>query len=216
MFLIDDFMDEEACASLRKRILATPFVSGSGTAGGMASTVKSNLQLDPIKGRKILDEIKTRIITDPRVDLYAMPERIVGAMINRYDEGMNYGNHSDAPIMENSRCDLSFTLFLEDYTNYEGGELVLEQEHGLLKVKPKIGSIFVYSTGSMHRVETVARGSRLACVGWIKSRIRDEGKRKVLRDLNTVLGAHLESNGHDEAADLTLKIIGDLIRMWSD
>lgn len=216
MLLIDDFLDEEGCARLRQKILATPFVAGASTAGGMAANVKNNLQLDPQKGRRILDEIKSAILADPRIDLYAMPLQLVGVMINRYDVGMSYGNHTDSPIMEGLRCDLSFTVFLEDHQNYDGGELVMEQEHGLLKVKPKIGSIFVYSTGLTHRVEPVTRGSRLACVGWIQSRIRDEAKRKVLRDLNAVLGANMETRGHDAVADLTLKIISDLIRMWHE
>lgn len=216
VLLIDDFLGQDQCARLRQRILATPFIAGSTTAGGMAASVKKNLQLDPQKAGKILDEIKSSILVDPRIDLFAMPERLVGVMVNRYDEGMEYGNHSDSPIMEGVRCDLSFTLFLEDCQNYDGGELVLEQEHGLLKVKPKIGSIFVYSTGLMHRVTKVTRGSRLACVGWIKSRIRDENRRKVLCDLNSVFGAYLQRNGHDDVADLQLKVIGDLIRMWHD
>lgn len=216
MLLIDDFLDDETSARLREKILSTPFQTGGATAGGMAASVKNNVQLDAVKGRKIVEEIKSLLMRDPRVDLYAMPERIVGVMVNRYDVGMSYGNHSDSPIMEDIRADLSFTLFLEDYANYDGGELVLEQEHGLLKVKPKIGSLFVYSTGLMHRVTEVTRGSRLACVGWMKSRIRSEDQRKALRDLNAVLGAYVERNGHDAVADLQLKVIGDLIRMWHD
>ncbi|CCJ05988.1 Fe2+-dependent dioxygenase [Methylocystis sp. SC2] len=216
MLLIDDFLDDDQCARLRQRILNAPFVSGASTAGGMAANVKKNLQLDERKAGKVVDEIKSLILAHPGVDLFAMPEKLVGVIVNRYDEGMEYGNHSDSPIMEGVRCDLSFTLFLEDHSNYDGGELVLEQEHGLIKVKPKIGSIFVYSTGLTHRVAKVTRGSRLACVGWIKSRIRDEGRRKVLRDLNAVLGAYMEKNGHDAVADLQLKIIGDLIRMWHE
>lgn len=216
MLLIDDFLNEDQCARFRQRILSAPFISGSSTAGGMAAKVKRNLQLDERKAGKILDEIKSLILAHPGIDLFAMPEKLAGVMINRYDEGMEYGNHSDSPIMEGVRCDLSFTLFLEDHSNYDGGELVLEQEHGLIKVKPKIGSIFVYSTGLMHRVDKVTRGSRLACVGWIKSRIREESRRKVLCDLNTVFSACLQRNGHDAVADLQLKVIGDLIRMWHD
>lgn len=214
MLLIDDFLSEGSSFRLRDRIRSMPFVSGSTTAGPMAASVKNNLQLDPKRGRAVVEEIKAYILDDQQIDLYALPLSINGMMINRYDEGMEYGNHSDSPTMEGVRCDLSFTLFLEDCQNYDGGELVLEQEHGLLKVKPKIGSIFVYSTGLMHRVTRVTRGSRLACVGWIQSRVREENRRKVLRDLNTVLGAHVQKNGHDEIADLQLKIIGDLLRMW--
>jgi PKHD-type hydroxylase len=216
LLLIDGFLDEETCARLRRKILTISFVSGATTAGAMAGSVKNNLQIDPRKGKAVIDEIRSLVLNDPRVDLYALPMNIVGVMVNRYDEGMEYGSHSDSPIMEGLRCDLSFTLFLEDPDRYDGGELALEQEHGLLKVKPAIGSLFVYSTGLLHRVTRVTRGSRLACVGWIQSRVRDESRRKALRDLNSVLAAHVQACGHDEAANLQLKVIGDLLRMWHE
>ena len=95
MLLIDDFLDDDQCAQFRQRILNAPFVSGSSTAGGMAANVKKNLQLDERKAGKVLDEIKSLILAHPEVDLFAMPEKLVGVIINRYDEGMEYGNHSE-------------------------------------------------------------------------------------------------------------------------
>lgn len=216
MLLIEDFYDAAACVALRKKILATPFVGGATTATGMAASAKNNLQMDRAKGNAILDEIAHRLMSDERIDFFAVPKRIAAMQVNRYDEGMSYGNHSDAPIMNGFRCDLSFTLFLEDHTKYEGGELVLEQEHGLLKLKPKIGSVFVYSTGLIHRVETITRGSRLACVGWIESRIRDDAKRKIVRSLNFAHRTYLQRHGRDEIGDILVKNSGDLMRMWCE
>lgn len=214
LLLIDDFLDETTCVRLRDKILAMPFIGGSATAGDMAARVKKNLQLDPKKGRAIVEEIKSLVLNDPRIDLYALPLNIVGTMVNRYDVGMEYGIHSDSPTMEGARSDLSFTLFLEDAGNYDGGELILQLDHGTMRVKPKIGSIFIYPTGLLHLVSKVTRGSRLACVGWIHSRVRHEHQRRILRDLNSVLAAYVERNGQDEAADVQLKVIGDLLRMW--
>jgi PKHD-type hydroxylase len=214
--LIEEFYDEAACVELRKRILATPFVGGATTATGMAASAKNNLQMDHTKGHAILNEIAHRLMSDERVDFYAIPKRIAAMQVNRYDEGMYYGNHSDAPFMNGFRCDLSFTLFLEDHANYDGGELVLEQENGVLKLKPKIGSVFIYSTGLIHRVEKITRGSRLACVGWIESRVRDEMKRKILRDLNFAHRSYLQRYGRDDIGDLLVKNSGDLMRMWCE
>jgi PKHD-type hydroxylase len=214
--LIDNFLDQDSVARLRKKILDTPFLPGSGTATGLASKVKNNLQMDRERGRKILDEIAHRLMTDETVDHYAIPKRIAAMSINRYDVGMEYGNHTDAPIMGGHRCDLSFTLFLEDHSNYEGGELVLQQEHGLRKVKPAIGTLFLYSTGLIHRVTPVTRGSRLACIGWIESRVRDERQRDILRDLNTAHRVYAERHGHDELVDMLLKNAANLMRMWCE
>lgn len=216
MLLIDNFLDHDTAVRLRKKILETPFNSGGATASGRAAKVKNNVQMDRERGRKILDDIALRLMTHEQVELYAIPKRIAAMSVNRYDVGMEYGSHTDAPIMNDWRCDLSFTLFLEDHSNYEGGELVLEQEHGMLKVKPAIGSLFLYSTGLIHRVTPVTRGSRLACIGWIQSRVRDEQRRAVLRELNIVHRAYVERHGHDDLVDALLKNSANLMRMWCE
>lgn len=216
MLLIDNFLDPDAAARLRRKIIDAPFVSGGATASGRAASVKKNLQLDPERGRRILDDIAMRLMGDERVELYAIPKRIAAMSVNRYDIGMEYGSHTDAPIMNGYRCDLSFTLFLEDHTNYEGGELVLEQEHGLMKVKPALGSLFLYSTGLIHRVTPVTGGSRLACVGWIESRVRDEQRRAVLRELNIAHRNYVSRHGHDDIVDTLLKNSANLMRMWCE
>lgn len=216
MLLIDNFLDGETAHRLRRKILDAPFVSGAATATGVAAKVKNNLQLDREKGRKILDDIALRLMTNEQVELYAIPKRIAAMSVNRYDVGMEYGSHVDAPIMNDHRCDLSFTLFLEDHANYDGGELVMQQEHGLLKVKPALGSLFLYSTGLIHRVTPVTRGSRLACIGWIQSRVRDEQRREVLRELNIVQRSYVERHGRDEIADMLLKNSANLMRMWCE
>ena len=216
MILIDNFMDAGTASQLRKKILEAPFVPGGGTAKGRAAKVKNNLQLDRNKCAKILDDIALRLMTDEQVELYAIPKRIAAMNVNRYDVGMAYGSHTDAPIMNDCRCDVSFTLFLEDHTNYDGGELVMEQENGLLKVKPALGSLFLYSTGLIHSVTSVTRGSRLACIGWIQSRVRDEQKRTILRELNIAHRSYAERHGDDDIVDLLLKSSANLMRMWCE
>jgi PKHD-type hydroxylase len=216
VLLIDNFLDHDSAARLRKKILETPFNGGGATATGRAAKVKNNLQMDRERGHKILDDIALRLMTHEQVELYAIPKRIAAMSVNRYDVGMEYGSHTDAPIMNDCRCDLSFTLFLADHSQYEGGELVLEQEHGLLKVKPAIGSLFLYSTGLIHRVTPVTQGSRLACIGWIQSRVRDEQRRAVLRELNIVHRAYVERHGHDDLVDALLKNSANLMRMWCE
>ncbi len=216
MLLIDEFLNRESAERLRKKILDYPFVSGSATATGLAARVKNNLQMDRERGRKVLDDIALQLMSHEQVELYAIPKRIAAMSVNRYDVGMEYGNHVDSPIMNDHRCDLSFTLFLEDHANYEGGELVLEQEHGLLKVKPAIGSLFLYSTGLIHRVTPILKGSRLACIGWIESRVREEDRRTVLRELNIAHRSYVERHGRDEIADALIKNSANLMRMWCD
>jgi PKHD-type hydroxylase len=182
----------------------------------MAANVKSNLQMDPVKGKCVTDELKTFILNDERLKETVFPKDIGRIFINRYDAGMEYGVHSDAPMMDGLRTDLSFTLFLEHPSAYDGGDLVMHYSHGTVTAKPPKGAIVVYSTGVMHRVEKVTRGSRLACVGWIQSYIREESKREILRELNFLMRNYIERNGHDFLADLFIKNAANLHRLWSE
>ncbi len=184
----------------------------------MAVRVKNNLELDQKEGKKIFDELRSRIMSDKKINELVLPKNVVHLIINRHDQEMEYGNHFDNPIIDGVRCDVSFTIFLEDRAQYEGGALVIEQPHAIVPtaVKPKIGSIFLYSSGYMHRVAKVTKGTRLACVGWIQSHIRDEKRRQIISDLTTIFDACHEKNGYDEVTDLIVKNRDDLMRMWSD
>ena len=61
-----------------------------------------------------------------------MPLRVLPPRFNRYEGGGTYGNHVDnavrthPPTARHLRTDLSFTLFLNDPDDYDGGELVIE------------------------------------------------------------------------------------------
>jgi PKHD-type hydroxylase len=217
MITIENFLSEESCENIKNELKKIPFEDGLKTAGPlMAANVKSNLQMDPLKGEKITEDLKNFIFNDRRIQETVFPKEIGRIFINRYDAGMEYGVHSDAPMMGPIRTDVSFTLFLENPSDYDGGELVMHYSHGTVSAKPKKGSIVLYSTGVMHKVEKVTRGSRLACVGWIQSFIRDEAKREILRELNFVKTNYIVRNGHDFLADLFLKNVSNLHRLWSE
>jgi len=62
-----------------------------------------------------------------------MPNRIMDYLFSRYEVGMYYGDHVDNTIMDIQtgdpiRADLSVTIFLEDSSSYDGGELVINTD----------------------------------------------------------------------------------------
>jgi len=87
MFLIEDFIDETRCHDLRKKILATPFVSGEYSAGEMASRVKSNQEMDQNKGKNIFYDLRLRIMSDKIINRLVFPKNIAHLIINRHDPG---------------------------------------------------------------------------------------------------------------------------------
>ena len=82
--------------------------------------------------------------------------------------------------MNGMRTDLSFTLFLSDPEGYEGGELVVEGVDSEQPYKLAAGSVLVYPSTSLHRVEPVTKGVRWAAIGWLQSKVRDRDRKSVV------------------------------------
>ena len=114
------------------------------------------------------------------------------------------------------RTDVSFTLFLGDPASYDGGELVMEGTGGEQAYKLDAGSMILYPSGALHRVEPVTRGARLAAVGWAQSLVRDPGKREILFDLDTARRAIFRQQGKTAEFDLISKSTANLMRLWAE
>jgi hypothetical protein len=116
----------------------------------------------------------------------ALPRRILPPMFNRYAGATNaFGNHIDGAIRyvpgtagERVRTDISCTLFLAEPEEYDGGELVIEDTYGAQRVKLPAGDMVLYPGTSVHRVEPVTRGARLASFFWVESMVRSDEQRQ--------------------------------------
>ena len=125
----------------------------------------------------------------------ALPKAIFPPLFNRYaaSQGHHFGNHVDNAIRYlpdgggRIRTDLSATLFLSDPESYDGGDLVIEDTYGAHSVKLAAGDLILYPASSLHRVEAVTRGERLASFFWIESMVRDDGKRSLLLDMDVAV-----------------------------
>jgi len=121
------------------------------------------------------------------VKKYAFAKEIVGLRANKYGVGDTYGWHIDMALMAGKRTDLSFTIFINDPEDYDGGELELEALGAKVSAKPKAGEMIIYPTGLLHRVAPITRGTRLGIVGWIESFVRDDDARTCLYQLSNSL-----------------------------
>ena len=139
-------------------------------------------------GRLVLDALGR----SPLFIAAALPLKIFPPLFNRYQGGEAFGTHIDNAVRIHRgsefrvRTDLSATLFLEDPDAYEGGELVVEDNLGAHAVKLPAGHLLLYPASSLHRVEPVTRGARVASFFWVQSMVRDDGARTILFDLDRV------------------------------
>ena len=152
----------------------------------------------------------------------ALPARIFPPLFNRYTGGHSFGNHVDNAIRQTSgshlriRTDLSATLFLAAPDEYDGGELIVEDTYGVHSVKLPAGHLVLYPSTSLHRVEPVTRGARIASFFWIQSLVRDDGARTMLFDLDSAIQRLMvDVPNHPSVVQLTA-VYHNLVRRWAE
>ena len=114
------------------------------------------------------------------------------------------------------RTDLAATLFLSSPLDYDGGELVIEDTFGPVKVKLPPGDIVLYPASSQHRVEPVTRGTRVASFIWLQSLVREDERRRLLHELDTSIMALRQALPASPDVARLLSLYHNLLRMWSD
>lgn len=218
---IPNLLSTTQVAEARRRLDGSTWIDGNVTAGHQSRLAKNNMQLgedDPV-AIEIGDLILAALERNPLFVSAALPSKIFPPLFNRYSGGQNFGTHVDNSIRQVAgtghrvRTDLSATLFFSDPDEYEGGELVVEDNYGVQTVKLAAGSMILYPGSSLHHVTPVTSGSRVASFFWIQSMVRDDGQRTLLFDLDSAI-QRLEPE-HPSAIQLT-GVYHNLLRRWAD
>jgi PKHD-type hydroxylase len=197
---------------------------GRMTAGLQSAQAKRNLQLaeDSSAGKEARKLILAALGNNGLFISGALPKRVFPPLFNRYESGMDFGNHVDNAIRthvasgQHIRTDLAATLFLTEPDEYDGGELVVEDTFGSKSIKLAAGDMILYPASSVHRVMPVTRGTRVAAFFWIESMVRAAEQRRLLFDMDAAIFNLRSSVGETDA---TVKLTGcyhNLLRMWSD
>jgi PKHD-type hydroxylase len=221
---IPDVLTAEQVIHARRLLDEADWVDGRVTAGHQSARAKHNQQLPeahPI-AEEIGDVILTALQRHPLFIAAAVPLRVFPPLFNRYEGGQLFGSHVDNAIRQISgsghriRTDLSATLFLSALDDYDGGELLVEDTYGVHSVKLPAGHLILYPSTSLHRVQPVTRGRRIASFFWIQSMIRDDGKRTLLFDLDMAIQRlNQDLPDHPSAVQLT-NVYHNLLRRWAE
>ena len=213
----------EARATLKR----ATWGDGRVTAGVQSAQAKNNEQL-PQDGAetKALQRIVLGGLNRHAVFFSAaLPRRVFPPLFNRYGGASNsFGNHVDNAVRfvpgtagERVRTDVSCTLFLADPGEYVGGELVVEDTFGPQRVKLPAGDMVLYPGTSVHRVEPVTRGFRVASFFWLESMVCSVEARRLLFDMDSHLMRLRSSVGETDPAVIGLTgTYHNLLRMWAE
>ncbi|HEY9648008.1 MAG TPA: Fe2+-dependent dioxygenase [Chroococcidiopsis sp.] len=219
---IGDVLTPDELERITTLVAAAEFVDGKTTAGWHARLVKHNTQLpkDAPALKEVRSLVEAALQRNRLFQVAAYPKRIHPMLISRYGVGMSYGTHTDDALMtaqqQVMRSDISFTLFLNSPTDYQGGELVIDSTQGEQDYKLAAGAMVVYPSSTLHRVETVTAGVRLAAVSWVQSLVRDGQNREILFDLDTARQSIFEQQGKTREFDLLAKTHANLLRKWAE
>lgn len=223
--VIEKVLSREQVAEVRDVLMNAPWHDGKASAGGLAVQRKSNQQLlDSSETAKQLQQYLLRVLGgNAQFISAALPNKIYPPKFNCYQKGDTYGNHIDGAIMtlppngESLRTDVSATLFLSDPDEYQGGELTIETTYGAQQVKLQAGDMVLYPATSLHRVNPITGGERVASFFWIQSLVRDAEQRSSLYDLDQSVQSLTAALGpeHDDVVRLS-GVYHNLIRRWSD
>jgi PKHD-type hydroxylase len=225
MLAVPDLLDASEVARIRGLIDAAEWVDGNVTSGHQSALAKRNRQLpeDGAAAREAGKLVLDALGRSPLFIAAALPLKIFPPLFNLYEGGEAFGTHVDNAVRIHRagefrvRSDLSATLFLEDPDAYEGGELVVEDNLGVHSAKLPAGHLLLYPASSLHRVEPVTKGARVASFFWIQSMVRDDGARTLLFDLDQSIQALGAERGQDDREVIRLTgIYHNLLRRWAD
>lgn len=221
---VPELLNSSEAVDWRRRLDEAGWVDGRVTAGAQSSEVKRNSQIpeDSPVARELGDRILKALQQNALFLSAALPLRVFPPLFNRYGPGDGFGSHVDNSIRQISgtghrvRTDLSATLFLSNPDEYEGGELLVEDTYGVHSVKLPAGHMAIYPSSSLHRVQPIVDGVRVASFFWVQSMVRDDGSRTLLFDLDSAIqSVTADAPNHPAAVQLT-GVYHNLLRKWAE
>ncbi len=221
---VPQLLSASQVAEFQAALGSAHWIDGKATAGYLSSRTKNNTQLpedDPL-ARRLGGLIQAELDQNQLFIAAALPLKVLPPLFNRYTDGQSYGAHIDGAVRplagshHQVRTDLSATIFLSDPADYDGGELVIGDPAQNTPVKLPAGDMVLYGGGTLHHVQPVTRGVRLAAFFWVQSMVRDERRRELLFELDN----SIQTLGHTGADHHTcVRLAGvyhNLLRQWAD
>lgn len=220
---VPQVLSPEQVLHVRQQLEQAGWADGRLTAGYQSAQAKRNLQLpedDPL-ARELGGIVLAALAENALFMSAALPATVYPPLFNCYREGDSFGMHVDNAIRDirgshqRLRTDLSATLFLSEPDSYDGGELVIDGFSGASEIKLPAGDLILYPSVSLHRVNPVTRGQRMASFFWVQSLVRDQAQRTLLLELDLSVQQLTARVPDDPALVQLVGVYHNLLRRWT-
>ena len=222
---IPDVLSKAEVTRFRTAMDSASWEDGRSTAGAQSALVKRNEQLPPDGplARALGEQVIKAITANPLFISAAIPLRIFPPLFNRYGIGQHFGLHVDNSVRGDQltglriRTDLSVTLFLSEPEDYDGGELIVEDNYGAQRVKLPAGHLVLYPATSLHAVTAITRGVRVASFFWLQSMIRQADVRRMIFELDIAIQGLVGRLDRNDPEIVRLSgLYHNMIRQWAE
>ena len=186
-FYVRELLNEEDLEKIREQLETIRFEDGLYTLtgdpfGDLENSYKMKKCLNDdggIENSKISDRLFGALDRDDKFLRFTVAVNTNKPIISRTEEGGYYRAHHD----DGNMGDYSTTVFLNDPSEYEGGELRLKLSSEVKSFKLPAGHAVTYHTGIPHEVADVTSGHRDVAVFWTTALFSDDSVRDIYRDV---------------------------------
>lgn len=214
---IDGLLPPAALAALMLALPQPRLQDGAAKAGWSARSAKRKLQ----PGDRSAPRLRVQPLVEHALSSHevfvaaALPRAIAQRLVSRTTAGGGHGKDVDNAIMGRPplRTDLAFTLFLSHPSDYQGGELVIDEPQGEQCFKLPAGHLMLYPATTLHRVNPAASGVSHVAAGWAHSLVRDPQLRALLFELDLARRELFQLAPGSRAFELLDKSCANLLRM---
>jgi PKHD-type hydroxylase len=226
LITIPKVLNAEQVATIRNLLdgAGDAWIDGRASAAYQGAAVKVNEQIDERSdvSREVQSIVLGALERNPTFISAVLPNVAYPPMINRYGAGMTFGAHVDGGVRihphtgRKVRTDVSITLFLSDSSEYDGGELQVQDTYGSHSVKLEAGDMVVYPATSLHLVTPITRGVRHGCFFWVQSLIREDSRRTILYELDNAIQRLNQTKADDAARRTLVGVYHNLLREFTE
>lgn len=220
---IPHLLSSDDLSAVEELLAQADWTDGRLSAGSQSQSVKRNRELSQsaqVRG-KLNAIVMGRLVSHPDYQAIALPCKVAEPYYVCYRAGDYYGEHTDNPIMGEAphryRSDLAVTIFLNEPTQYEGGELLIGTMAGetAQSLKCPAGDAVLYPATTIHRVEPLQRGHRWVAVTWVQSLIKDARQREIVYRLGKVRDQVVAVAARSSEAQQLEWLYANLVREWA-